>query len=244
MVGVMYFIYKHSKNPLVSVIIFMGIEFFTLSFTALRQMIAVAILVNSYTFIKDKKPIKFVLTVLLASLFHKTAIVFLIVYLFNYIKINKKTMIIGGLIFLVSQIIGIELLTRIGSKIYPSYFPKSPSFTTNGIKQAAVILVYWLIGIFIYYKYVDKNKRKEYNSLSIIIFMAFFIQSFTNRIPMVNRLIWYFYIFNIIYMPNLISNIKDIKVRNIFYAGITILSLVQYILFSASMYNVVPYKFL
>ena len=73
--------------------------------------------------------------------------------------------------------------------------------------------------------------------------IAIFIQSITYRIYLIGRLIWYFYIFNTIFLPNIIMDIKDKKVRNISYLVIAALNIIQYIFFSMDMYNVVPYKF-
>lgn len=241
--GIMHFIYKHSKSPFFSVIIFIGIEFFTLSFTALRQMIALAIIVNSYSFIKENKPIKFVLMVLLASLFHKTALVFLVAYLFKYIKINRKAILIGFISLLLMQIIGFDLIINIVKRIYPYYIPKDIVFTSNGLVQGIVILVYLLIGIYLYYFQIDKSCKEKDEILYIIMFVAFFIQTFANRIPMINRIMWYFYIFAIIFLPNQIFKVIKPKVKTCFGLVIILLCLTQYFVFSMNMYNVVPYKF-
>ena len=241
--GILYFIYKHSEDPLVSVIVFMGIEFFTLSFTALRQMLAISVVVNSYSFIKQNKPIKFVLMVLLASLFHKTALVFLLAYLFKYIKINKKTFFIGISSLLFVQIIGFDLIINILKKFYPYYVPENIMFTTDGIMQCLVILVYLLFGLYLYYFQFDKKTKEENRLLYVIIFAAFVIQSFANRIPMVNRIMWYFYIFMIIFLPNQIVNVLDKKLNICFYICIILVCLLEYIIFSINMYDVIPYNF-
>lgn len=240
----MYFIYKNSENPLVSVIIFIGIEFFTLSFTALRQMIAISIILNSYGFIKKNKPIKFILLVLLASLFHKTALTFLIVYVLKYIPINKKTIISGFLILLIIQLIGFYAIVSIINAIYPYYIPNNFAFTTDGMFQAAVMLFYLIIGLYLYFKKTDDEDKKQLDLLYIIIFLAFSIQSFTNRIPMIGRLMWYFYIFIIILLPNQISKVKNKNIQKIAYVLVITLFLLQYITSSMNMYNVLPYEFL
>lgn len=247
--GLMYFIYKYSDNPLVSVIIFMGVEFFTLSFTALRQMIAVIILLNSYTFIEKKNPIKFVLMVLLAASIHKTALIFLPVYVLKNIKVNLKTIYIAIGICLISQLIAIPFVIFVAQRIF------AQSYLVNviggGITQALVILVYILLGIFIYKDSIKKEEGIKNNYL-VFIYIAFFIQTLACRINMVNRLIWYFYIFIIVYLPNMKKEItkniiiknKEIKLSDIYEFIIISLSVAQYLFFSIDMYNVVPYKIL
>lgn len=247
--GLMYFIYKYSDNPLISVIIFMGVEFFTLSFTALRQMIAVIILLNSYTYIEKKNPIKFVIMVFLAATVHKTALVFLPVYLLKNIKVNLKTIFIGIGICLISQLIAIPIVILISQRIF------AQSYLINtiggGVTQALVIFVYLLLGIFIYKDSIKKEEGIN-NTYLIFIYFAFFIQILACKINMVNRLMWYFYIFIIVYLPNMKKDItkiiviknKEIKLSTIYEFVIVLLSITQYLLFSIDMYNVVPYKML
>jgi len=249
--GLMYFIYRYSDNPLISVIIFMGVEFFTLSFTALRQMIAVIILLNSYKYIEKENLIKFVFMVILATTFHKTAIIFLLIYLFRNIKINLKTVFIGIGIFFVTHLIAIPILSFITEKIFTQAYLINQE--GGGIIQALVILSYLLLGFFIYKDLIIREEGTK-NIMIIFMYISFLIQTLACRINMVNRLMWYFYIFIIIYLPNMkkdISTNRSLKIKNkeikvsIIYSWMIIgLSLAQYVFFSIDMYNVVPYKIL
>lgn len=205
-------------------------------------MIAMAIVINSYSFIKEKKPIKFILVVLLASLFHKTAIIFLIAYFFRYIKINKKNFTIEIVLFLIMQIVGFYIIINLARQVYPYYIPENITFSTSGLTQAFVILFYLIVGLYLYYYKTNKN-NKEIDIIYNIMFVAFFIQSFTNRLPMINRIMWYFYIFIIIFLPNIVGDIENKKIKNIAYWGIISLNLVQFLLSSIKMYNIIPYQF-
>jgi len=183
--GLMYFIYKHSDNPFISVIIFMGVEFFTLSFTALRQIIAIIIILNSYNFIKQKKIIKFILMVLLAATFHKSALIFLPVYFLRNIKISKKTIIVGISIFILVQIFALPIIIYVTKNLYYSSYIKA---TGGGITQAIVILIYLMLGLLIYKGF--KNKKHDIQDiLFIIIYIAFVIQSLAYKINMINMII-------------------------------------------------------
>ena len=245
--GLMYCIYKNSDNPFASVMIFMGVEFFTLSFTALRQMIAVIIILNSYHFIKQRKLIKFIIMVLLAATFHKTALIFLPVYFLKDIKINLKTIYIGIALLLIAQLIAVPIVTFLTKLIYTESYIK---VIGGGITQTLVILVYLISGIFIYKDSIKKDDGTE-NIILIFIYFAFLIQSLACRINMINRLMWYFYIFIIIYLPNMTKDIsktvivknKEIKLSTVYECVIILLSMIQYLFFSMDIYNVVPYNF-
>ena len=189
--GFTYFIYKESKDPLISTIIFMGAEFFTLSFTALRQMIAVIIILNSFKYIKQKKLFKFICMVLLASTFHKTALIFIPAYLFKDIKITKKVILFGVIGFFIVQLIGIPILTFLIKQFYyDSYLISSG----GGFTQTLVILIYLLFGLCF-----CKHVERENHILYIFIYISFLIQSLACRINIVGRLMWYYYIFIVIF---------------------------------------------
>ncbi len=245
--GLMLFIYKYSENPLMSVIIFMGVEFFTLSFTALRQMIAVIIVLNSYTFIRKEKYIKFIIIILLAATFHKSALIFLPVYFFKNIKISKNNLIIGGCLILLLQVCAITIVKFCVEKFYYTSYLSADG---SGITQAFVMLVYLVLGILIYFKFIDKNEYKD-NILFFVIYVAFAIQSLTYQLSMLSRLMWYFYIFIVIFLPNVISNVKGsiniidkkISIKRIVSLCIYFLMILQYLLFSINMYNIIPYSF-
>lgn len=238
--GFIYFIYKNSKNPLLSILIFMGTEFFTLSFTALRQMTSVVIILYAYMFIKERKNLKAFLTIILASFFHTTALIFIPVIIFNYIKINKKSLeIIVGL-FLIVQIIGMPILQFvIENTTYAKYLATNGA--SGGETQLIVMIIYTIIGLTIYYK---NDKKGTDNILILIMITAIYLQSFACRIQLLGRLTWYFYIFNVIYLPNLISYIKQRKLGNYMYIIIAGLNIIQYLMFSINMYNIEPYIFI
>lgn len=238
--GFIYFIYKNSKNPLLSILIFMGTEFFTLSFTALRQMTAVVIILYAYMFIKEKKNIKAFLTIILASFFHTTALIFMPVILFNYIKINKKSLAIIVGLFLVMQVIGMPIVQwGIENTPYAKYLAMNVG--SGGETQLLVMIIYTIIGIVLYYK----NEKKGTNNILILIMItSIYLQSFACRIQLIGRLTWYFYIFNTIYLPNLIVSIEETNKRknfNIIFGGINI---IQFLIYSINSYNINPYIFI
>lgn len=83
-------IYKRSESPALSFVIYMGIPYFLLIFSGLRQAIAVGLCFWAFSFVQSRKPIPFVLLVLLANAFHSTAILFLVIYPAYYFRPSIK----------------------------------------------------------------------------------------------------------------------------------------------------------
>ena len=73
-------VYKYSPNPLQSILYHFGLLYFTFHFSALKQSIAMALLMLAFDQIFEKKPIKFILIVLIAGQFHFPSLVFLPAY--------------------------------------------------------------------------------------------------------------------------------------------------------------------
>lgn len=90
------FIYKHSNMVWLSVFLFFSL-YFDLSMSGIRQMLAIATIVLSYEYIVAKKPFKFILTVLVASLFHTSALAFFAAYPLSKLKLSKKLVIMISL---------------------------------------------------------------------------------------------------------------------------------------------------
>ena len=68
---VFIFIYKKSKRPLMSIIIYLGLPVFLICFSGLRQGIAIGFTVLSMFLVEKKKPIIFVLLIIfIKQLFH------------------------------------------------------------------------------------------------------------------------------------------------------------------------------
>ena len=85
-----FLVNKYSLSPVTSICAYWGLCFYILMFDALKQAIAMSILVFAFDAIIQKKKIRFVFFVILASLFHAPALVFLPAYLIARIKISAK----------------------------------------------------------------------------------------------------------------------------------------------------------
>ena len=96
--GVFIFIKNFSNNKLLSVILYICIGYYIAPFSGLRQCIALSMVFISYKFIINRDFKKFIILLLLAFAFHKSALVFLPAYfLYNYhIFENYEFCLYGG----------------------------------------------------------------------------------------------------------------------------------------------------
>ncbi len=192
-----WLIYKsfiaNTSNPLFALILFLGLYFF-FTFTYLRQVIAVAILWNSLAFIEKRQLIRFLSTVLLAAMFHNSAIIFAIMY---FIPIRKYNILLVFLCFISALFIGV---TGVHSKLFNLFGSlinnEARTATYENIKEIRIEYIIesllFLFLIFFSYKRIGTDKRQIILlncSLMFCMVLAFFCTSSDG-----GRISWYFMI--------------------------------------------------
>ena len=171
------FIKRESTNVSISVLFFF-LEFYHPYLNVLRQAIAISIILYGFNFLKRGKPVKFCLFVLCACLFHKTAIIALLLLPLMNIKhfSAKRT---AALIVLVIGLTATKTVSRALSLIgYSGMY----STEEQGISTYAQILLSTII--FLLINYWRGNPLKNYiydldNSSSKL-------ERFYSRIPIVH----------------------------------------------------------
>lgn len=100
-----------------------------------RTNMAVALCMYSVKYIEEKKPVKFIIMVVVATMFHFTAIIFLPAYLIYNIKLNYKWMVRIFFLFILVRVIGIDKLLGIASLLGGRYAEKleSAGYGDNGV---------------------------------------------------------------------------------------------------------------
>lgn len=88
------FLKKSSSNPVLALFFFITLGFFQFALTGIRQGIAIAITLFAIPYIQQKKLIKFLIVIVLASIFHKSALFSLPLYWIMNLKVTTRNMIV------------------------------------------------------------------------------------------------------------------------------------------------------
>ena len=88
------FALKHTGNPFVFIFLFNALGSYSFYMTGLRQTLAMTVCLLGVDFIKDKKLLPFLISVIIGYFFHKSAILFVVAYPFAQLKFNKTTIVI------------------------------------------------------------------------------------------------------------------------------------------------------
>lgn len=140
------------------------------SIFVIRQHLALAILLASFPFIRDRKLIKFLLMVALASLMHRTAIIFGVVYFIYGIQ-GKKTKSILIAIGAIAVFFFIAIAGYIGSSlgVYQTYLESEEGQNATGIIISGTLLATTLI-------IMKRDVWKEgINRFSFVLIFLYFI---------------------------------------------------------------------
>ncbi|WP_440898001.1 EpsG family protein [Amphibacillus sp. Q70] len=261
----MKFIYKNSKITWLSVLLFLNLRIFYFTLSGIRQSIALAVILVSYKYVKERKFIPFFILVIVASTFHLTALVFLIVYPLSKINYTKKVMntylVISGLLFLLFDYFIIFIL-----RFFPKYQVYISSSYFENTRLASMVDFFVILSIFVFGYILRKNfnnnevriKRKskktmiknkyatEKNILLHIISLALLFTFIAINVSLVKRVGLYFFIFTIIYIPNVIQKIQDKNLKLLLLYSITVLTFAYNIIiliYRPEWQHVYPYEF-
>lgn len=153
--GFSYFAYNQKGNVLLIYIMFVTFRLYAFTLSGLRQALAMSIVFVAYVFLQqNKKLIYFLGLVLLASLFHQSALIFIIAY--PLVKYKKTNVVALGTIGLgvINTFLGGSIAATMSSLIFKSRFE---GYMLNDFTFGAstTFLLYIVMFIVVY---ANKNK--------------------------------------------------------------------------------------
>lgn len=218
--GFCYVMYRYSKNYFISVLMLISLSYFYFSMTGLRQSLALGICFFAFDLAYRKKLIPFILCVGLASLFHSSALIFLLMYLVMNLSIGLKQwgveIIAVGISFLNPSYINrlVELLAW--NDDLAGYSASTTGLSTSGFVIQFLILIFCLF--FLQYAMEsDTNFRPFLNAM----FLGLIIQTFVVNIDNLFRMSMYFSVYSIILVPEVIS-LQNERNKMVLYFMVTV----------------------
>ena len=216
-------ILKYSKRPILSVMLFFLLGFWGMSGAILRQGLAMSLIFLSLKYIYEKKLVKFLILILLATSFHYSAAIFLIAFPIAYLQTDKKMLsfsLITTILFLIFGKYIIEIVSNLFNKNY--------EVVPNANYLFFLMVLIAAYGQFIYL-IIIKNTDKEIEFLSKLMLVTPFLSILSFYNYSFVRLAYIFLVCEIILIPNLINTLKLKKLYCLAIGGVIILSLFYYI---------------
>ena len=204
-----FFIYKtiskYSIDPWLSLLLFLCFPLFFLnSLSIIRFFTALALTFYGFKFIVQKQLIKYIILVLLASLFHKSAIIALAFYFVRYMKL--------GTVKIAIILVSLPFIGTFLNSFVLKYLPKYAIYTeTSNIQEGTKAIFFFLIVAFL--ALLLRKKITLQDEIATMYFNLFFIGiaiylMFYAQGTMGHRLSLYGTIYVLLVVPKMFSIFK------------------------------------
>ncbi len=200
-----YLFFKESEAPVISILMYMALDYLIFNLSGIRQSIAMGFIIISYFDIKNKRPFRFIIWVLIASLFHKTALIFLISYPICRFKLGIYHIVLTAVAFAVFFAYKSQLLNLMQTYLTDDRYS---SYIANGAEKLSISGFLIMLVIFIFCMiYYGTYTRKDPNAIILynMCFLGLVFQLFSSFIAEMFRISMYFSMFNMILLPNAVK---------------------------------------
>ncbi len=253
------FIYKYSQMVWLSVLWYFSLRYFDANMNILRQALAIGCILYSYSFLRSRKFWPFLFLVILGSLFHISAIIFVVVWFVTKIRFKPRYImlyLLGLLGMYVLSSFFINLLFHYN--IIYGYYINSEYQAEGKIAPLMNLLMnLCIVGIgFMTQSYktcirpgVIKGTLRcinDNNMMLMILLFASFIQVAALSFALLERVSVYFQIFSIVFLPNSLKCIRQKELYSFLLFFIVIICIAYYLIvitYRPDWNKVYPYHF-
>lgn len=211
----MYLVRRMSPIPYISILLFFSLGFMNFEIDGLRQTIAMSILLWAYYPLRDRNLIGFLALLVLASVFHSTALVFVLAYPIA----NKKIGIIHLGIFITAAAFFFLFKDRL-LPILAFVFSASEHFTElyafgdgDALSMTGFYIQLLLCMVELFFMKRIVNKYPHALLFYNVVFIGLCFQLYSAFIGVFFRISLYFSFYHLLLFPMALSVIADKKLR-------------------------------
>ena len=240
-------IYEQSCDVTLSFFLFMALSLYFQSYNTVRYYFVLALVFYSLRFVRDREWGKFVLTVLIASLFHKTALAVLLLYPLAAMRWRIWHCVVlaaGGISGIVLRAQYMKLFVW----LYPSYVNEEEYLAGGGISLINIARCLLVVGLFaVIWQFAGKELKEKkgtflyfrMNLLALVMYSCFYY------VPFVSRLGYYLNVSQLLLIPQLVYCLKG-KKRMMLYGAVLAAGILYFIVFlyraSDDLISILPYR--
>lgn len=264
---IFYFIYKKSRNYYESVCLYLTTYFYFFSFNVARQMLAISLILICYCLVNEHKYIRSFVLFLLAVGIHSSTSIFFFYFCVHFIKLNsRKTISIVALVGI--AFMALEPLLYLFTTLFPNYKWMLTNYYASKYsslgRTAIVSAFYCLVTVCIYTYSILYNEgrlrikfikeieakdvyevdKKEIFALIFILSTVAIVEFMYPNYILFQRMLYVYYIFLLIGLPNALDRIKGKKViaKCIIYIPLTVMMAMQLLQNYSVVLNYTVYK--
>ena len=241
------FIYKYSKIPAISFLLFMSMGYFSFSMAGIRQTIAMSFLIIALDKLINGKKIGSFINILIATMFHIVSLIFVVIYFVKKTPLNIWYILLIGIIsFLFSMYSDVVVETMVeivwqGERNYGD---------TSGGVSTFVLLALITVATFVFYPNVFRSQKALLLNCEVekdIFFLKLLLVSIAFQVLAIFqanafRLSMIFQLPLMALLPNVLNYQKG---KSLFFANfvVVVALLIQLFVFTVGVADILPYTF-
>ena len=194
-----HLIRRNSPNPLQSILYFFGLLYFSFHFNALKQSVAMIFVIYSFDAIIDRKLLKFLFLLALASVFHYPALVFLPAYWIGNVRLGRNYLILLAVIMFLVYLYRNNIVEWMNDAYYGDDSDHAVAANTRFLMNKVIVMLV-IIAAALIVRPPDPSDR-VYCSLLALIGVATVLQTFAGYGNIFERLADYYYQFSYVFIP-------------------------------------------
>lgn len=245
LIGPFYLIYKYSKSPTMSVLLYFALGYYTNTFNNVRQSIAISIVFCSIPFLIDRKLAKYTIGIVFATCFHYSALIMLILYPITNKSLDFKKLLLYAVSSLsIVYFFGFVILKAVVLEFLTKYDPENFEEDAEGTGWG-LFAFYLIVLAFMSVFYLTKSQKMTPDNkrmMSIFVLFQIGASSIQLSAPIFHsmvRMAYFFYIPVIILaIPFIYSEIRSKSDKLVYY--ISVFSIALY--FMSRVYSYSPMK--
>ena len=206
-VVVAYLIYKYSPLPWLSFLVWNCMGFYCFGFSAIKQSIAMGLIMIAFVGIMEERPKQFALFTILAGFVHTPALIFLPAYFLSKQKFNLRTLIIyfcGAAAVFINR-------NQIVNLMQDVYYEDGIIGDDAGLGGRFFLIVLFIVAGFA----LKGFNGKYFSKVANLMVVAAVLQMFSGFDNVFTRLTDYYLQFLIIFIPLAFVDYTDEKLEDI-----------------------------
>lgn len=227
---VIFVIYKYSDNVSISLMLYVCFAYYTFSMSGLRQSGALGFIMIAYYFMKEKRVIPYILFCIIAFSFHSSALLFLPVYWLVKIPNNWITRFLS-----IFAIAGCYVLRSALWNIASQFARQNYDvYDAGGRMMYLFMILSVILGLYYKKRFADNNGKQLSPSENVFIsdkellylqILAVMICPLSSVNAAISRIYYYYHIFFVLYVPNLLQSINKKNEKTIILIGYVVVAL-------------------
>ncbi len=252
--------YEQADDFPLTFFLFMMLGYYFQTFSTVRYYLALAIALYSMKFVLRRQWGRFIVLILLGATFHKSLLVVIPLY-FLAILPWKKWQLVLAAVFCTTFLFFQDFYLKVVVLLYPTYedteYLEGGTSYINILRCIAVLafagLVWWLKK----HGQSDSEKTQSVEPVATeqeerfhfyfyLNLGALALYVFCSFLPIISRIGYYLTVSQILFLPMLLQQIENAKLRKIFRLGILLAGILYFIMYMSRAGNdgvlILPYK--